>query len=200
MARPRTLLEMAGVPAAVPQWSTSVLVLIDVQREYTEGALPLAGGAEAVKECAHVLAAARAAQAPVFHVAHHGRPGGTLFNPEGPLVQFAADVAPRPGETVVTKGLPNAFAGTALNDMIAATGRKSLIVAGFATHMCISATVRAATDLGWRSAVVAGATATRDLPDPLGGTIDAATVQRAALAELADRFATVVPNTDAIIP
>ena len=34
----------------------------------------------------------------------------------------------------------------------------------------------------------------RDLPDGNGGVIDAATVQRVALAELGDRFATVVPQ------
>ncbi len=96
--------------------------------------------------------------------------------------------------------MPNAFAGTKLHDLISATGRKSLIVVGFATHMCVSATVRAATDLGYRNAVVAGATATRDLPDPMGGTVEAATVQRTALAELADRFATVVATADAITP
>ncbi len=200
MSRPQTLLEMAGVSAAAPQWSAAALVVIDIQREYTEGALPLAGGAEAVREAALVLGAGRAAGAPIFHIAHHGRPGGKLFNPEGALVQFAAEVTPGTDEAVVAKGLPNAFAGTNLHALISATGRKNLIVIGFATHMCVSATVRAATDLGYRSTVVADATATRDLPDPLGGTVEAATVQRAALAELADRFATVVKNAAAIAP
>ncbi|MBM3566706.1 MAG: cysteine hydrolase [Alphaproteobacteria bacterium] len=200
MTRPQTLLEMAGVPAQSPQWTGSALVLIDIQREYTEGALPLAGIAEAVAEAARLLEAARKAAAPIFHVAHHGRPGGKLFNPEDPLVRFAPEVEPRPGETIVTKELPNAFAGTKLRELLQPTGRKSLIVAGFATHMCVSATVRAATDLGYRNTVVAGATATRDLPDPLDGTLDAATIQRAALAELADRFAAIVSNADAIIP
>ncbi|TDW19978.1 hypothetical protein EV128_12824 [Rhizobium azibense] len=39
----------------------------------------------------------------------------------------------------------------------------------------------------------------RDLPDPLGGMIPAETVHRTALAEIADRFATVVPNVAAIV-
>jgi hypothetical protein len=41
---------------------------------------------------------------------------------------------------------------------------------------------------------IAGLVATRDLPDGHGGVIAAATVHRVALAELADRFATVVEN------
>jgi hypothetical protein len=47
--------------------------------------------------------------------------------------------------------------------------------------------------------VVASATATRDLPEPLGGIVPADLVHRTALAELADRFATVVPDVDTLI-
>ncbi|HYG91496.1 MAG TPA: hypothetical protein VD978_35170 [Azospirillum sp.] len=56
----------------------------------------------------------------------------------------------------------------------------------------MATTVRAALDLGHRPTLVATATATRDLPDPLGGVMPAAEVQRASLAALADRFAVVV--------
>ena len=48
--------------------------------------------------------------------------------------------------------------------------------------------------------VVADATATRALPDPLGGTIPASVVHRTALSELADRFAIVVKDTAALLP
>jgi nicotinamidase-related amidase len=93
----------------------------------------------------------------------------------------------------VVKSLPNAFAKTDLDARLKATGRIDLIVAGFMTHMCVSATTRAALDLGYRATVVAEATATRDLPDGTGGVLEAALVKRVALAELADRFARVVP-------
>ncbi len=68
-------------------------------------------------------------------------------------------------------------------------------MAGFQTHMCISATARSALDHGYRVTVVANACATRDLPDPLGGEpLSAAQLHRVSLAELHDRFATVVPD------
>ncbi|WNZ59031.1 isochorismatase family protein [Myxococcus sp. MxC21-1] len=101
------------------------------------------------------------------------------------------------GEAVVTKGLPNSFAGTDLHARIAATGREELIIAGFMTHMCISATARAALDLGYRNTVVAAATATRDLPVPMGGVVSASELQRNALAALADMFAVVVNDSTA---
>jgi nicotinamidase-related amidase len=67
------------------------------------------------------------------------------------------------------------------------------------THMCVEATARSAIDNGLKATVVASATATRDLPDPLtGGVVPAAEVQRNALAALADRFATVVAKVDDI--
>jgi nicotinamidase-related amidase len=92
-----------------------------------------------------------------------------------------------------------------LQKTIDATGRKELVVVGFMTHLCVSATVRSALDLGYRTTVVADATATRDLPDPLvapeaQGVQKAESVHRATLAALADRFAIVVRNARAWAP
>ena len=99
----------------------------------------------------------------------------------------------------MTKGMPNAFAGTELAEVLRKSGVESLIVAGFMTHMCVSSTVRAAVDLGFGCTVVAGACATRDLPDGQGGVIAAGPLHWAELAALADRFAIVVPDSAALI-
>ena len=57
-----------------------------------------------------------------------------------------------------------------------------------------STTARAALDLGLAVTIAADATATRALPDPLGGApLPAAALQRASLAALADRFAVIRP-------
>lgn len=193
---PRSVLQMVGVRVEPAHLSDSVLIIIDAQREYVDGKLPLDGIDASLKETARVLARARKAGTPVIHVVHHGKPGAALFDPNGPYVQIAASVAPRPDEIVVTKTLPNAFAGTDLEAQIKRTGRKNLIVVGYMTHMCLSSTVRAALDQGYRTTVVAGASATRDLPDGDGGAIPARVVQRTSLAALADRFAAVVSSAD----
>jgi nicotinamidase-related amidase len=68
------------------------------------------------------------------------------------------------------------------------------------THMCVSATVRSATDYGFMSTVAADTVATRDLPDATGGaTVAADAVNRITLAALSDRFAWVVPNATQIV-
>jgi len=189
----RTLLQMAGVEPAPAKLSDAAVVIIDAQNEYVSGKLPLHGVDAALARIADLLAAARAAGAPVIHVAQRGRPGG-LFDPASDAFKFAAQAAPLAGEAVVEKPLPNSFAKTDLAARLAATGRKTLVIAGFMTHMCVSATTRSALDHGYSVTVASDAVATRDLPDPLGGPdLAAEQINRTALAELADRFATVAP-------
>lgn len=191
MPPPRTLLQMAGARAEPGRLGEAALVIIDAQGEYRHGALPLDGIEAALERLAALLARARESGAAIVHVAHRGRPGG-LFDRGGPGGAILPEATPAAGEPVVEKTLPNAFAGTDLHDRLSRLARPQLIVAGFMTHMCVSSTARAALDLGHRVTVVADATATRPLPDPLGGSaLPAAELQRATLAALADRFAVV---------
>lgn len=187
---PPTLFDLAGAKPAPGRLSDSVLVIIDAQREYVDGKLPLAGIGASLRAAAALLARARRAGTPVIHVVHRGK--GGLFDPATPYYEIVPQLRPAAGEPVVEKTLPNAFAATDLAGAIERTGRKSLILIGYMTHMCVSTTARAALERGYRSTVVADATATRDLPDGQGGIIPAATLQAASLAALADRFAVVV--------
>ena len=190
-ADPKTLLDFAGARWEPARLGDAVLVIVDAQREYTEGKLPLNGVDTAVAEIATLLERARAAGAPVVHVVQQGRPGGAIMDPAGPMVEVIAPLAPRVGEVVVAKRLPNSFAGTTLDDALKRLGRKDLIVVGFMTHICVSATVRAALDHGYRCTMVAAACASRDLPDGRGGVVPAAEVHRVELAALGDRFAAI---------
>lgn len=186
-----TLLQRAGVKTAPITLETVTLVIVDAQEDYRSGALPLDGMAAAVSQLERLLAAARNAGTPVIHVVHRGKPGG-LFDLAGPGGAILAEIVPCNDEAVVEKTLPNSFAQTALAARFHAAGRSALLLAGFMTHNCVEATARAALDLGIPTAVVADATATRALPDPLGGlALSAAEIQRASLAALADRTAEI---------
>jgi len=197
---PKSLLQIAGAPLNPSPLNASVLVIIDAQLEYVKGSLPLQGIDAAIREAALLLALARKIAMPVFHIVQHAPAGRPLFAEDGPYAAIVPQLSPAPGEIVLRKTLPNAFAGTDLHELIKSTGRNEIIFAGFMTHMCVSASARAALDLKYRSTVVANATATRDLPDPLGGMIPASVVHRTALSELADRFAIVVRDTAALLP
>ncbi|HXE16753.1 MAG TPA: isochorismatase family protein [Stellaceae bacterium] len=194
----KTLLDMAGADLTPARVADAALVLIDLQNEYRAGPIAVTGADAAIANAARLLRAARDARAPIVHVAHKGRAGG-LFDREAARGQIVAPLMPQADETVVEKGMPNAFAGTDLKTLLDASGRKNLILCGFMTHMCVSSTARAATDLGFRVTIDASSCGTRDLPDGKGGTVAAAILHDVSLAELADRFAIVARATDEII-
>jgi nicotinamidase-related amidase len=195
---PPTLLEISGAAYPAGRLADSIVVIVDAQRVYVDGRLFLPGVNAALAEIARLLARARAAGTPVIHVVQHGRSGGAICDPNGPDIAIAEPASPLAGENVIIKRLPSSFAGTTLEETLKRLGRTHLIVVGFMTHMCVSTTVRAALDHGYRCTVIANACATRDLPDGRGGIVPAAVVHRANLAALADRFARVVETVGEI--
>ena len=196
--KPKTMLEMAGLTPVPPPLSDSTIVVIDAQREYVDGKLPLVGIEPALAEIGRLLGRARALQVPIIHIVHQGRTGGA-FAPGSPGFEIASPATPAPGEAVVHKSLPNAFASTDLASRLAALKKGNVVLVGFQTHMCIEATARASIDLGFKATVIASATATRALPDALGGAaLSADEVQRNSLAAIADRFATVAAKVDSL--
>ncbi|MHC2252106.1 nicotinamidase-related amidase [Bradyrhizobium embrapense] len=190
MTAAKTLMQLAGIDLTPPRLGDSCLVLIDIQNEYLAGPLALPDAGPAIARATALLGRARESGAAIIHIAHKGAPG-SLFDRSAERGAIIAPLSPRPGEIVIEKQLPNAFAGTDLNAQLAATGRKELVLAGFMTHMCVSSTARAALDLGFRTTIDADSCATRDLPDGKGGTIAARLIHDVALAELSDRFAII---------
>jgi nicotinamidase-related amidase len=195
----QTFTEMFGFEQPAARFDQAVVVVIDMQREYLDGAVPLPDLERTAEAASRLLALARERRTPVIHVLNEGPAAGKLFNREGPYYPELPQVAAQPGEAVVVKGLPNAFAGTELHALIQKTGRNQLILAGCTTHVCVSATARAALDLGYQTTVVADATTSRDLGDGAGGVIAAETVKRVALAELRDAFAAIVNSADELL-
>jgi nicotinamidase-related amidase len=194
MPEPTTLRAVVGLPSEAPALAESALVLIDCQNTYRRGILELVGVEAALTEAQRLLAAARAARIAVFHIQQNDGPG-SLFDIERDIGSIADPVAPSPGEHVIVKSHPNAFVGTDLHERLQARGASNLVLAGFMTHMCVNSTARGAFNLGYNVTVVAGATATRDLPLPSGGVVPARTIHDASLAGMADLFAVVVHST-----
>jgi nicotinamidase-related amidase len=61
--------------------------------------------------------------------------------------------------------------------------------------MCVNSTARTSFNKGYANTVVAGATATRALPNPATGeVVPAEQLQQASLSALGDMFAVVVPD------
>ena len=190
----RTLYGMKPPTRLVP--SHTALVLVDFQEEFFHGRLPIPKGEHAVEEAARLAAWARRSSIGVVYVRNEvTRPNSPIFAAGSPTTRIIAALSPRPGELVLTKSMAGAFTRTSLDEELKARGVDTLIVAGLMTHLAVFATASDATVLGYRTIIAEDAVATRALPEADGpGAVDAATVQRVALAILADRVADVMPN------
>ncbi|WP_055600506.1 isochorismatase family protein [Streptomyces aureus] len=199
MTASTTLRDVIGLPQDLPRLSESALIMIDFQNTYRAGVMRLDGADEAVAAGARLLAAARAAGAPVVHVVNDAGEG-TPYDIRAEIGAISDEVAPVEGEKVVVKQFPNAFHATDLEETLKDLGVSGdLVIAGFMTHMCVLFTAQGAFNLGYRPTVVAEATATRPLEGP-DGTVTASEALRAAsLTTVTDLFGTVARTVDELV-
>ncbi len=198
MTAPTTLRDLMGLGHQPCTLQDAALVMIDCQNTYREGIMQLTGVELALKEARRVLDRARALGRPVIHIQHDAGPG-TPYDVRADIGRIADIVAPQNGETVITKGYPNSFVQTPLDDELKRLGVKNLVLVGFMTHMCVNSTARGAFNLGYAPTVVASATATRDLPLPDGSLVRADALQPASIATMRDLFAAIAPTADAVL-
>lgn len=176
----------------------TALLLIDIQLDYFEGgAFPLdpAQRETAIRSGAALLEVARANGALVVHVRHEGE-GSPFLRKGTPGTAIHPSVAPLPTEIVVTKGWPNSFRGTDLEDILRSHGIERLVVGGMIAWMCVQSTVRAAADLGFEVLLVPDMVASRGFGWK-GIGIDAKTTMAAAMFPLFFRFAEETSVDDA---
>lgn len=199
----QTLREISNLSNIPAKLADSVLIIVDAQKEYTEGILPLFEIEKSIDALAKFLERARSIKMPVIHIVQVGKEGGKICNPEGPFVDIIDKVKPKEGEYVIEKRLPSSFKGTTLKETLEKidkeVGKKDLIITGYMTHMCVNSTVRDALELGYNCTVVEELTTTRDLPDVNGNIIPASTVKSVHLAGLADRFAIICKYAEELV-
>ncbi|BFM21495.1 cysteine hydrolase family protein [Gilvimarinus japonicus] len=173
--------------------SKQALIVVDIQNEYFPGGKMLLEGINtAADNAAKVMAKARANGDVVVNI-HHQEP-----DPQSPFFTQGTDgitihpkVRPAEGEKVILKNYPNSFLKTDLHDYLQAQGVKQVVIIGAMSHMCIQATTRAASDLGYSVTVIHDACATLDL-EFNGVNIPAAQVHASSMAALAFAYAEVV--------
>ena len=172
---------------------TTALLVIDIQRDYFDGgAMQLPGAEAAGAQAARVLRSCRDGNRFVVHLQHiWDAPEATFMIPGTSGVEIHPDVVPVDGEPLLTKELPNGFIGTELETVLRARGVAELTIVGMMSNMCVDATARAASDLGFEVTVVHDACAAADL-EFADVSVPAAQVQAAFMAALDDAYATVV--------
>ncbi|GAA5416863.1 streptothricin hydrolase [Paraliobacillus ryukyuensis] len=172
----------------------TALLLIDIQNDYfPNGKMELDRPVQTAHQAAKVLAWFRQHHKDtIFHVQHiatEEEKGFFLPNTEG--VNINAVVLPEGEEEIIIKHTPNSFFNTDLAGKLEGKGVMKLVIAGMMTHMCIDATVRAATELGFEVTLIDDACTTRDLAYR-EKTVPAQQVHEAFIGALAGVYAEVV--------
>jgi nicotinamidase-related amidase len=161
--------------------------------------MPLEGAVEAAVQARKLLAHFRYNHLPAIFIQHVSLdPAATSFVPDSAGISLDSSIRLLPGEAVVRKHHPNSFRETNLLELLRTDQVSRLVICGMMTHMCIDATVRAASDYGFECIVAADACATRDLAFT-GETVPAAMVQRAFLAALNGTYAQVITTGEIIM-
>lgn len=193
----QTLREITGMGFTPAPFKESALVMVDCQNTYRRGVMQLSHVEPAILAAQQLLQMARDLQIPIIHIQHDAGVG-TPYDVTAEIGQISEEVAPKNGESVITKNYPNAFIATPLEAQLKALQIEHVVLAGFMTHMCINSTARGAFNLGFKPTVVASACATRSLVGPNGKVIDAQTMHDSALAAIRDLFAVVVDDVTSL--
>jgi nicotinamidase-related amidase len=103
-----------------------------------------------------------------------------------PGAEFGPDPAPAPGESVFEKDAYSAYRGTGLEAWLRQGGCRSVVIAGFLTHVCVDTTARDAFMRGFDVVVASDACAA-----PCWRGLD---LHATALAGLGHAVARVLPS------
>lgn len=175
----------------------AALLLIDVQQGFDDPRWGPRNNPDAERNIARLLQRWRSAGRPVVHVQHLSVDPDSPLRPDRSGCAFRPETTPLPGETVVRKSVNSAFIGTDLEPRLRRMGVETVVIAGLTTDHCVSTTTRMAGNLGFRTFVVADATATFDRVGPDGRHYAAEEIHRVSLASLHGEFATVM-ETDQV--
>jgi nicotinamidase-related amidase len=163
----------------------TALIIIDVQKDYFPGGKhPLVNPEAAAKKAYQLLQCFREHGGHHVHIQHISKkPNATFFISGDRGTDIHDLVAHFEGEPIVYKHEPNSFLNTNLLELLKGWGVQRVVICGMMTHMCVDATARAASDLGFDVIVAEDACATRDLTYG-DTTIPAEHVHKAFLAAL----------------
>jgi nicotinamidase-related amidase len=178
--------------------ATRALLVIDVQNEYFDGALPISDPPPetSLRNVGRAMDAATAAGVPVIVVRHTSSDeDGPIFRRGSHEWELHPEVEGRPHDHLVEKHLPGSFTGTTLQGILEEAGVDTVALTGYMTHMCVDTTSREAAHRGYAVEILDDATGSLPLENS-GGTAAGEELHRATLVAQGQFFADVV-STDA---
>ncbi|TWU05909.1 cysteine hydrolase family protein [Stieleria varia] len=148
---------------------TRALLVIDVQREYFDGALPITHPAGHLESILSVMDTASAAGVPTAVIRHHqADPESPIFRLHSDMWQLHDEVEKRPRDVLIDKQFPGSFTGTGLSDWLQEVGADTISIVGYMTHMCCDTTARQAFHRGLKVEFLSDATGTLTVENEAG--------------------------------
>jgi nicotinamidase-related amidase len=155
----------------------TAIVIIDYQNDIV-AMLPKEQQKPLLQRAARVLAAGRQSGLPVTYVRNRFRDGYPEVSPHNkvfsglklselirestPGAEICVEVAPEPGEIIVTKCRSSAFHGTELQTILQVKRINKLVLFGIRTSGCVLSTVRQAADMDYDITVISDCCADAD--------------------------------------
>ncbi|KAK7439980.1 hypothetical protein VKT23_017233 [Stygiomarasmius scandens] len=199
---PQTFRSIAGIPPSTASTADSILIIIDAQNEYVNGALAVTNLSTSRPAIKFLLERYRKSESGgyVAHVVHIVPDSTPIFTPGTELAEEFAELRPSAysddfeggsKEVLVKKHFPGSFAETNLDQLVKKAGVKKVVLVGYMAHVCVSTTAREAYQKGYEVLVVEDAIGDRDIPGMTGEELT-----KTVLLELEDLFATIVKSSD----
>lgn len=180
------------------EFDNSALLLIDIQYglddwEYYGGNR---NNPQAEENAKALLQKWRTLKLPVFHVQHSSQNPKSPLHPSKAGFAIKNEVLPIKGEPIISKNVNSAFIGTDLEEQLNKDDISIVVIAGLTSNHCISTSVRMASNLGFKTYLIADATATFDSIAPNGDKFDSEIIHQTTLASLNEEFATILNTQD----
>lgn len=175
---------------------TRALLVIDVQNEYFDGALPITYPVGHLDRILEVMDRAAAAGVPTAVIRHHqADPQSPIFCKGSDQWQLHPEVEQRPRDILIDKQLPGSFTKTELDDWLKRVGADTVTIAGYMTHMCCDTTAKQAFHRGYKVEFLRDATGTLNIENA-GGSVTAEQMQTSILVAQQMFISEVVSTND----
>ena len=135
---------------------------------------------------------------PVVIVQHCSNLPHSPFSPGKAGNALMDFIKTRPEEKLIQKSTANAFIRTDLQTFLEHNDIRTLVVTGFVTNNSVEATARYAGDYGFKTVVIADATACFDKIALDGKKYPADLVHQLSLANLKDEYASITKTADIV--
>lgn len=172
------------------------LLVIDVQKEYFSGKLPVTHPAGSLEKILKAMDAAHTHHVPIILIQHTAlQENAETFIKGTDSWEVLPEVLNRPHNHLVEKSLPGSFTGTDLENWLHENNIDTVTISGYMTQMCCDTTARQAFHRGFKVEFLSDATGTLTLLN-YAGTVSDEELQRAILVTQSMRFSNVLSTAD----